>query len=136
MSKCSFAQPQTEYLGHIISQEGLKTDPAKLEAVMNWPKPKTVKEMRGFLGLTGYYKRFVKGYGIISRPLTNMLTKQSFEWLGKAGLAFAKLKEALCTAPVLALPYFTQEFTIEADACSRGMGVFLMQKREASGLFQ
>lgn len=126
MNKYSFAQSQTKYLGHIISHECLKTDSPKLETVKNWPKPKTAKEMRGFLDLIGYYRRFVRGYGIISRPLTNMLKKHSFEWSKEAGLTFAKLNEALYTAPMLALPDFTLEFTIEAYACFQGMRVVLM----------
>lgn len=128
MSKCSFAQMQTEYLDHIISTEGLQTDPSKHEVVKHWLKPKSVRELRGFLGLAGYYRRFVRGYGIISKPLSNTLKKNAFKWTSEAEHAFEELKVALCTALVLTLPDFSKEFTVEADACAQGMGAVLKQQ--------
>jgi hypothetical protein len=127
MSKCDFAMPQVEYLGHIITNTGVATNPAKIRDMQSWPLPKTIKQLRGFLGLTGYYRRFIKDYGIICKPLHGLLKKDSFYWIEDHTTSFNTLKQKMCSAPVLALPNFQLPFTLETDASGSGIGVVLMQ---------
>jgi hypothetical protein len=127
-SKCVFATEQVEYLGHVISAKGVATDPQKIVAVQEWSLPKTLTQLRGFLGLTGYYRRFVKNYGQICRPLHDMLKKESFKWTDAQTTAFMILKQALTSAPVMALPNFSLPFTLETDASGNGLGAVLMQE--------
>ncbi|CAN6455047.1 unnamed protein product [Victoria cruziana] len=126
-SKCTFGQTSIGYLGHIVDEQGVHADPEKLAAVADWPQPKDAKRLRGFLGLTGYYRRFIKGYGSIAAPLTQMLRRNAFEWMDKSLEAFFHLKNALVSAPVLTLPDFTKVFVVETDACDVGVGAVLSQ---------
>jgi hypothetical protein len=105
LSKCKFAKQQVSYLGHVINSSGVSTDPVKIQAISAWPLPTNIKELRSFLGLAGYYRKFIRHFGVISQPLNTLLKKGAlFIWTNEHTLAFHTLQHALTQAPVLSLP--------------------------------
>lgn len=135
MSKFCFGQSQVVFLGHVVNSEGVKVEEEKFSAVQSWPTPSTVKEVRGFLGLTGYYRRFVQNYRFIAQPLTMLTKKDGFVWSEEALNAFNKLKQALLSTPVLRLPNFSEPFVVECDASSDGVGAILSQAEHPVAYF-
>lgn len=129
LTKCRFGVTEVEYLGHLISKQGVAVDPHKIIAVKDWPQPKNQKSVRGFLGLPGYYRKFIRNFGGIAAPLTRLLTKDGFSWNTEAGEAFVKLKDTPSSPPILALPDFTQQFIIESDTCGTRLGAILSQNQ-------
>jgi len=128
LSKCSFAQASLEYLGHIISDSGVATDQTKIEAMVNWPIPTSMTELRAFLDLIGYYRKFVSKYGVLAKPLTNILRLKAFQWSPQAQQAFDNIKLAMTKTLVLALLNFQLQFIMETVACAEGIGAVLMQQ--------
>ena len=145
-TKCEFMKSEVTYLGHIVSRDGIRTDPEKTAAIENWPEPKTVKDVRAFLGFTGYYRRFIKNYAMIARPLNDLLVghstaknnraskrprakKTPFVWTDAQQMAFKTLKEKLTNPPVLAYADYRLPFKLYTDASTTGLGAVLYQQR-------
>ncbi|GJR64604.1 putative reverse transcriptase domain-containing protein [Tanacetum coccineum] len=130
-SKCEFWLQEVHFLGHVVNSEGIHVDPSKIEAVKNWKPPKTPTEIRSFLGLAGYYRRFIANFSKIAKPLTLLTQKnQKFEWGDEQENAFQTLKDMLCDAPILALPEGTNDFVVYCDASNQGFGCVLMQRNK------
>ncbi|KAD6453802.1 hypothetical protein E3N88_08508 [Mikania micrantha] len=130
-SKYEFWLREVQFLGHVVNQNGIQVDPSKIKAVEQWETPRTPTEIRQFLGLAGYYRRFIKNFSKIALPLTTLTQKnQPFIWGSQQREAFQLLllKHKLCNAPILALPEGTDNFTVYCDASRQGLGCVLMQK--------
>ncbi|GJT37983.1 putative reverse transcriptase domain-containing protein [Tanacetum coccineum] len=128
-SKCDFWLDSVQFLGHVIDSKGVHVDPSKIEAIKNWAAPTTPTEVKQFLGLAGYYRRFIEGFPLISKPLTKLTQKnKKFEWGEEEEEAFKMLKHKLCSAPILSLPEGTEDFVVYCDASIKGFGAVLMQR--------
>jgi hypothetical protein len=126
--KCEFWLEKISFLGHILTAEGVAVDPGKVETVSNWQQPTNVSEIRSFLGLAGYYRRFIEGFSKIARPMTEFLKKEKkFNWTESCEKSFQELKRRLNTAPVLTLPDIQRDFVVYCDASRQGLGCVLMQ---------
>ncbi|XP_041853008.1 uncharacterized protein LOC121647552 [Melanotaenia boesemani] len=141
LNKCAFFQQEVRYLGHVISDQGVSTDPDKIEAVARWPLPATLPELRSFLGFASYYRRFVEGFAKLAAPLHRLVAELAgrpstraektvfSHWTGECQRSFEVLKDKLCSAPVLAYADFTLPFILEVDASYGGLGAVLSQEQ-------
>ena len=128
--KCHFFCREVKYLGHVISEQGITTDPDKINAVKNWPIPRNKKQVRGFLGFCSYYRKFVKGFSLVAKPLFSLTEQQvKFEWTLACQEAFEILKQRLVSSPILSFPRGTMEFILDTDASNHGIGAVLSQIR-------
>ncbi|GJZ78039.1 putative reverse transcriptase domain-containing protein, partial [Tanacetum coccineum] len=130
-SKCEFWIPKVQFLGHVIDSEGIHMDPAKIESIKDWTSPKSPTEICQFLGLAGYYRRFIEGFSKIAKPMAKLTQKKvKFVWGDKQEAAFQLLKQKLCSAPILALPEGSEDFIAYCDASKKGLGAVLMQREK------
>ena len=127
-SKCAFFQPKVQYLGHVISEEGVAADPTKIEKVATWPIPLSTREVQRFLGFASYYRRFIRDFAQIAKPLHRLTERaRAFHWTADCQSAFEELRHHLSTAPVLAHPNFSRPFILDTDASDTGIGAVLSQ---------
>ena len=128
LSKCQFWLDMVAFLGHVISLEEVSVDPQKIEVVINWKPPKNVSEVKSFLGLAGYYRKFVEGFSKIAAPLTKLIRKYvKYDWVDTCQQSFEELKGRLTSAPILALPNGRDGFVVYSDASRQGLGCVLIQ---------
>ena len=127
-SKCEFWLTEVRFLGHVVSASGVSVDPRKDEDVMSWERPKSVFEIRSFLGLAGYYRRFIEDFSRLAAPMTKLTRKEvKFKWNDSCETAFQELKWRLTSAPILVVPERRQEYSVYCDASKDGLGCVLMQ---------
>ena len=128
-SSCEFWLNKVAFLGHVVSNDGVSMDPQKIKVVIKWPRPKNPMEVRSFLGLAGYYRRFVHNFSKIATPLTNLTRKVTkYEWTEQGEEAFQELKKRLMSALILAFPTIEKDFIVYSDASRSGLGCVLMQE--------
>lgn len=128
IAKSKYCVTEVNYLGYIIGNGGIKTDPDKVTSIQNWPVPKNLKQVRGFLGLAGWYRRFIANFSTIVHPITDVLsTKRKFNWTPEAQISFERIKQLLTSAPVLINPNFQKKFYVHCDASDVGIGAVLVQ---------
>jgi hypothetical protein len=129
LSKCEFWIKQVAFLGHVISKGGISVDRSKVQDVLSWNVPMSVGDIRSFLGLARYYRRFIKGFLKISKPMTELLEKdKKFEWMPACKASFQELKKRLMTSPILVMHDMGKSFSIYCDASGQGIGCVLMQE--------
>jgi hypothetical protein len=127
-SKCDFYKDKIQYLGHVISKEGIVVDPEKIQAIMDWPIPKYVSDIRSFMGITGYYRKFIEGFSKIAYPITSLQKKGvKFIWSDKCQESFETLKHLLTTTPILKIENPYKDFVVCTDACIEGLRGVLIQ---------
>ena len=135
LEKCDFWLQEIQFLGHMVSKEGILVDSAKVEVLMRWERPKSVFEIRSFLGLVGYYRQFIENFSQIACPMTRLTRKGvNFDWNDKCEESFQELKKRLTTTPVLITPVSGEKYTVFCDASGVGLGCVLMQKRSSGCL--
>ena len=131
MAKCRFCAPEVEFLGHIVSKDGVRTDPRKTAKVAEWPPPTSRKEVQQFLGLASYYRRFIQNFSTVAKPLHRLTEKTAkFEWTSECQAAFQDLRSRLVSAPILAFPDYGRTFILDTDASGTGIGAVLSQQQE------
>lgn len=137
LKKCSFMKEDLVYLGFVVSKEGLKMDPEKVQAIQNWPTPRSIFEVRSFHGLASFYRKFIRGFSQVCAPILETIkeVKQRFRWTEAADRNFNLLKKKITEEPILALPNFEKVFQVETDASGVAVGVVLSQEKRTIAYF-
>ena len=136
-SKCEFFKTRISYLGHVVSKDGIETDPKKVNTIKNWPTLISVTDVRSFLGFTNHYRRFIRRYAQIAKPLYKLISgnnsklkKKTVEWNSDCDIAFKELKDLCSNTPVLAYADYTKKFMLYTDASELGLGAVLYQEQD------